>query len=508
VPGEALPHEDSFFASSLRTVAGEPYQPAFVRRDEARIQRALGDDGYRYAEVEAKLVRNGDLMNITWQVRLGPQVRVGPIFIRGNFLTTDSTILTWAELRTGDILTTRALERAQRNLALIQLFNNPNPLTFPNAGGKDPVLPMLVEVEERHDHYGVFRIGGGGSTDQATPGSSIPVGLYAALGYEHRNLFGHGWTFSTEGRWGQSLTSVTASFLDPRLFGSLVRLGLDASYLQQATLRLGNIHYGAGSIGLSRELYSGVDGNISYNMRNTSRTEQLDRGAQSGPFLDQATVRLSTLVGSLSTSVEWRRLDHVLVPTRGFKVAAGVEVALPALSFGAGRDTFVKLYARGLSVVPLLRWLSLRYSIRYDQGLPLGGSALLPKVERYYAGGDTTIRGYQLDWALTQTVRSPAVDGVTYVQYRPLGGNFRVLQNIDLQFPISPPLYGSVFLDSGMVGYSPGNIGASDFRHGAGFSPLIIKLPVGDLSLSFAVPLNRHPGDDTWRTHFNVGLMF
>jgi outer membrane protein insertion porin family len=198
----------------------------------------------------------------------------------------------------------------------------------------------------------------------------------------------------------------------------------------------------------------------------------------------------------------------VLVPSRGFKVAAGVEVALPALSFGAGQDTFVKLYGRGLSVVPLLPWLSLRYSIRYDHGLPIGGPALLPKVERYFAGGDTTIRGYQLDHALTETISAPGVGGLNYVQYRPLGGNLRILQNIDLQFPISAPLYGSIFLDSGMLGYSLDDISASDFRHGVGFSPLLIKLPVGDLSLSFAIPLNRHPGDDTWRTHFNVGLMF
>jgi outer membrane protein insertion porin family len=261
-------------------------------------------------------------------------------------------------------------------------------------------------------------------------------------------------------------------------------------------------------------MYPGVDANVRYNLRNTSRTELLMRGAAPGPFQDQTTVRIGTFVSSLSAGVEWHRLDHVLVPSRGFKVAAGVEVALPALSFDVGQDTFVKLYGRGLSVVPLLPWLSLRYSIRYDQGIPLGGSDLLPKVERFFAGGDTTIRGYQLDHALTETIAQPMLGNGTskpiasYVQYRPLGGNLRILQNIDLQFPIAPPLYGSVFLDSGVVGYSLRDLSATDFRHGLGFSPLIIKLPVGDLSLSFAIPLNRRPGDDTWRTHFNVGLMF
>jgi outer membrane protein assembly factor BamA len=367
---------------------------------------------------------------------------------------------------------------------------------------------MVVEVEERHDHFGVIRLGGGASTDQATPGSSFPLGAYAAIGYEHRNLFGHGWTLMSQAAYGSSLTSATASFLNPRFLGTLFRMEIVGGYLRQATLRLGDVHSGSGSFGFSREMYPGIDANVRYNLRNTSRTELLMRAADPGPFQDQTTVRIGTFVSSLSAGVEWHRLDHVLVPSRGFKVAAGVEVALPALSFDVGHDTFVKLYGRGMSVVPLLPWLSLRYSIRYDQGLPLGGPALLPKVERYFAGGDTTIRGYQLDHALTETITVPGVSGLNYVQYRPLGGNLRILQNIDLQFPLSPPLYGSVFLDSGMVGYSLNDISATDFRHGIGFSPVLIKLPVGDLSLSFAIPLNRQPGDDTWRTHFNVGLMF
>jgi outer membrane protein insertion porin family len=218
-------------------------------------------------------------------------------------------------------------------------------------------------------------------------------------------------------------------------------------------------------------------------------------------------VRIGTFVSSLSAGLQLHRLDHLIIPTQGFKVEAGVEVALPAFSFGYAQDSFVKLYGRWLSVVPLLRWLGLRYSVRYEQGIPLGGASLLPKVERYFAGGDTTLRGYQLDWALTEAI-SLQGPGVTYVRYRPVGGNLRMLQNIDLQFPLSPPLYGSVFLDSGMVAYSLGSVSATDFRHGVGVSPVLVKLPVGDISLSFAIPLNRRPGDDTWRTHFNVGLMF
>jgi outer membrane protein insertion porin family len=512
VPGEALPREDEFFTDSLRTTLGAPYQPALIKRDENRIKRALGDLGYTYAQVEAKSERYGSQMKIVWQVKLGPLVRVGPVFLRGNFLTTDGTIMTWAELRTGDVLTTHRLERAQRNLALIQLFNNPNPLSFPSATPEQAVVPMVIEVEERHDHLGVLRVGLGASTDQAPPNSSFPhLGVYGALGYEHRNLFGHGWTLMSSVAYGSTLKNYTASFLNPRFMGSLFRMQIVGTYQQLATLRLGDIHSGSGSFGFSREMYPGVDATVQYNLRNTSRTELLERGAEPGPLQgpEQNTVRIGTFVSSLSAAVEWRRLDHLLVPSKGFKVVAGVEVALPALAFNTGQDAFVKLYGRGLSVVPLLPWLSLRYSLRYDQGVPMGGAALLPKVERYYAGGDTSIRGYQLDYALTETIARPTAPGVDYIMYRPMGGNLRILQNIDLQFPTFGSLfYAAFFLDSGMVGYSWGGISVHDFRHGVGFSPLLVKLPVGDLSLSFAIPLNRHPGDDRWRTHFNVGLMF
>jgi outer membrane translocation and assembly module TamA len=113
-----------------------------------------------------------------------------------------------------------------------------------------------------------------------------------------------------------------------------------------------------------------------------------------------------------------------------------------------------------------------------------------------------------LDRALTDAVYAPIAPGIYGVAYQPVGGNLRILQNIDLQFPIARPWYGSVFLDSGVVAFSLDGLQAKQFRHGVGIAPFVFKLPIGDLSLAFAVPLNRKPGDSTWRFHVNVGLMF
>jgi len=509
-----LPYERRFLFESLTVEPGEPYNSAAIREDARRLERLMGDAGYQSASIEPDPVRAGDLLALTWVIKLGPQTHLGPVFVRGNFVTTPETVLEQIPLRPGDPLTTTNLERGQRNLGFLQLFNNALPISFPGKEEKRDVVPMLVQVEERYEQYSVIHVGAGASTDQKPPDSSLPIGFYLRAGYENRNLLGHGWNFTGQAAYGTSLFRGNVSFLDRRFFGTLFRFDTSLNYLQQATARLGDIRSGGGSIGFSREMYPGVDAGIHYNLRNTTHTESLLRSE--GPDALLSTIQLGTTVGSLSFNVEWLRLDNRLVPTRGFRIDAIAEVALPVLSvplrplpFPIGDDTFIKVGVHSMTVVPLNSWLALRLGLRFDHGFPLGGPPLLPKVERFFAGGDTTLRGFKLDRARIDEVRFPIYPGVDGVEYRPIGGNLRILQNIDLQFPISPPFYGAVFMDNGVVADSLDGLTASRFRHGVGVSPLLIKLPIGDLSFSWAWPLDPGPGDTKIGVlHVNIGLLF
>ena len=95
------------------------------------------------------------------------------------------------------------------------------------------------------------------------------------------------------------------------------------------------------------------------------------------------------------------------------------------------------------------------------------------------------------------------------VQYRPLGGNLRILENVDLQFPISPPWYGSVFLDNGIVADSFGGVTAAGFRHSVGVAPIIVKVPVGDVTFAWGWPLDPGPGDTRIGVFIvNIGLLY
>ncbi|MES1172482.1 MAG: POTRA domain-containing protein, partial [Bacteroidota bacterium] len=507
VDGGHIPYHPTFIRDSLSMRPGDPFRPGLLREDGRRIERLLGDAGHAVATAEPDVERSGNAVRVVWKIKTGPRIRVGPIFVRGNFVTQDQTILEQIPLRTGDYLTTTAFERGQRNLGFLQLFNNASPISFPGRDEGQAVVPMVVEVEERYEQYNVLHLGVGVSTEQAPPDSSLPVGGYVRAGYDNRNLLGQGWNLVSSISYGTSLLRANSNFLDRRFLGTLFRFDISGQYFQQATVRLGDIRSWGGSIGFAREMYPGVDAGIHYNLRNTTHTEALLR--LPGATERQRSITLGTAVGSISLNLQWLRLDNRLVPTRGFKIEALTEIAPRSLSFGYAEVSFIKASVRSTVVIPLLSWLSLRHGLRYDQGFPLGGESLLPKVERYFAGGDTTLRGYKLDRARIDEATFPFGDGVQQVQYRPIGGNLRLLQNIDLQFPISVPWYGAVFLDNGIVADSLDGLSPSQVRHGVGVAPLIIKLPVGDLSFAWAWPLDPGPGDTKIGVlHVNIGLLF
>ena len=68
---------------------------------------------------------------------------------------------------------------------------------------------------------------------------------------------------------------------------------------------------------------------------------------------------------------------------------------------------------------------------------------------------------------------------------------------------MDPHLEKRIVADS-LQGLTP-----SLFRHGVGISPLLLRLPIGDLSFAWGWPLDPGPGDTRIGVlHVNVGLMF
>jgi outer membrane protein insertion porin family len=207
----------------------------------------------------------------------------------------------------------------------------------------------------------------------------------------------------------------------------------------------------------------------------------------------------SSNIYQLGGSVIHDTRNKTVFADRGNLQQLNLELAVPGSDLEYYRadysnQGYIPITASGLT-------LSLTGEVAY--GDSYGGTSDLPFFEKYYGGGFGTVRGYE---ANSLGPRDSTVFN------DPLGGNFRVISNIELLFP--PPfteeasnLRFGVFFDAGNVFEDVGAFSISDIRTSVGVSTSWIT-PVGALTFSLAQALNAQPEDETEVFQFYIGTIF
>jgi outer membrane translocation and assembly module TamA len=128
----------------------------------------------------------------------------------------------------------------------------------------------------------------------------------------------------------------------------------------------------------------------------------------------------------------------------------------------------------------------------------------IPASERYFSGGDTTVRGFQLDH-----VGEPDTfdsDGT------PIGGHAEIVLNGEVRMAVWKDLGVVGFLDTGNVYSTVNNFSLGRLRAGAGFG-LRYNSPVGPIRFDFGWKLGtlRTYGpvrEDRFALHISIGQAF
>jgi outer membrane translocation and assembly module TamA len=106
----------------------------------------------------------------------------------------------------------------------------------------------------------------------------------------------------------------------------------------------------------------------------------------------------------------------------------------------------------------------------------------VPASERFFAGGDTTVRGFVLDRLGTAETRN--AEGF------PTGGNGLAVVNLELRTLYWKGLGGVGFFDAGNVFKSAGDVSFGELRPTAGFG-LRYRSPLGPLRADLGFNLDR-----------------
>ena len=531
-PGATLPR--AALLRRLGFVEKQPYDSDRIERGRVELERFYFENAFPRADIAVSTAPGSapGLVVLRYLVTENEQVSFGEVMVQGNFKTKEWLIRDELGFKPGQLLSLGRAENGPQNLRSSGLFNAVQVTFLGLDDGTDDRVNVLVQVEERHD----YRLGG-----EAAIGFSTDRGLLVELGLQNPNVLGQGLRFDVRGQYATEFNAV-GSFLDPesdflsiegkitapRWITRRLTRGTFASQVeavafwrQEPTERFGALTSFGTSIGVSRLGRSGFFKDwllsVRYDLRQRNLSQDLVRRAGPSDDIEEDESK-ATRTGSLGPQIliDKRRDEdgrpNPLTPARGFKFEVH---ALLAHRYLFGQDDFIKVGLSGQHFLEPSPRILLSNSIRYDQGIPLGDSVLLPEVERFFAGGDTTVRGFEEDRLATEIIESPVppYQDVTHLQVLPAGGNIRFIHNIDLQIELSRwfnfPVASAIFLDTGLVTNSLDGFAVTDLRHALGVALFRWVTPLSSLSIEWAIPLDPKTGDDPrGRYHLNLGLLF
>jgi outer membrane protein insertion porin family len=197
-------------------------------------------------------------------------------------------------------------------------------------------------------------------------------------------------------------------------------------------------------------------------------------------------------LGNLSFAVVRNTRDDLFVPTRGGVASAELSVFSPVF---LSDETFAKLFLRGAFTKSYSNDLAVTGALRVGLARPWGGTDRVPLSERYFAGGESTLRGFARDSV------GPQAEGI------PSGGEAFAVLNVDWMVPIRGAFFGVLFADVGNVWEDLASIDLGDVRSDAGLG-LRIVTPIGPVRAEYAWKLDRKPEESPGQFYFSIGIPF
>jgi outer membrane protein insertion porin family len=500
---EKVPAKD--LLDKVTVKPGDPYYGPKLAADRDQLETLYLDRGFQSVDVtvphpESAVEGGTAKADVVFQIREGVQTTVEHIFISGNVKTTSSVILRELRIAEGQPLGQQALTESRRNLAALGLFRR---IQISAVSHGDPSRSdVIVAVEE--SQRTTIDYGGGLQVDyilrenEAAPINQnlefAPRGFFEIgrrnIGGKNRSAnlytrFGLRPSTSTGGNngnpFGFSEYRVVGTYREPRAFHNFGELTATAAIEQGVRTGFNFIRKG-GNAELSHRISPSVRVSGQYAFTTTRIFDEvLTEEEQLSVDRVFSQVRLSMFSGAVSRDTR----DDLVAPQRGTLVSADATMAGRVFGSEVG---FVKLFLQSFYYRNLGA-----HNVVFAGGARLGlaraGEQIkdgllvedLPASERFYTGGDTTIRGFPRD-----AVGAPET---LTVKGFPKGGNAEVVLNAELRIPVVGDFGAVVFADGGNVFARVSELDLGALRAGLGFG-VRYRSPFGPLRLDLGFPVN------------------
>jgi outer membrane protein assembly complex protein YaeT len=483
-------YTDAELRAALQVSRGDVFRPELRDDILTRMQGAYWRKGYNDAVIDYRFERRPDTatVDVVFEIAENQQSVVEEIRVTGTDHTSDSFVRSQLHLRPGDILILEELTRARRDLYNTGAFSLVDiEREVAAADPQAPQRPVRLNVTVQEIRPFRLRYGGFYDTDRG-PG--------IISDFSNRNTLGSARVLGLRTRYDSDLREGRIYFSQPLLRNIPLR-STATTFVRREIQEAFTTDRAGFSILQEAHFRDHFIWNYGYRFERVHTFEPVPFDPL---FPFDFTLRIAPLTSTLTRETR----DDILDATRGSFTSHGIEFAPAALG---SQLRFLKYFGQYFKYVPLrepqevplsnLLKTRLAYAAGVRVGLAggLGGQELVVS-ERFFAGGGTTVRGFE------QNALGPlGFDNL------PVGGNAMFVLNNELRFPGISLFDGVAFLDIGNVYRSIRDFNPFEVRKSAGLG-VRVRTPYLLLRLDYGIKLDRRPEESRGRIFFSIGQAF
>jgi outer membrane protein assembly complex protein YaeT len=494
VSGITLKDKDAIL-SSMASSQGQPFSETTVAMDRdyilAQYQRAgYPDAAFAFHAAPAGLHQ----VNLQYDVTEGKHQYVREVLISGLRTTRHHLVDPLITMHSGDPLSWTEMGEIQRHLYNLGVFDRVD-TAIQNPGGDDEDKYVDLHLVEGH----LYTIGVGVGAEIAKIGGSAaninnPTGVTGFaprfdLQLSRLNMFGLGQSVAFNGRYSTLDRRAELSYTIPKFH-----------HVEGRDITVTGLYDNTRDILTFTAVR--LQGAAQVSQRLSKATKLLFRYSWTNDHIDAGTLKIDPLliplysqpsqVGLFGVNLVEDRRDDPLDAHRG--IYNSLDVGLATHAFG-GNKNFARFLARNSYYKKLGGNLILASNTEFGVIRPFSTDGIatdeyMPLPERFFGGGDSTMRGFPMNQA------GPRDPDTGF----PLGGNALLFHTTELRFPlIGDNIFGVIFHDMGNIYTGLGSVsfsvhqnGLTDFNymvHAVGFG-IRYRTPVGPILIDLAYSIN------------------
>ena len=406
---------------------GEIYSTKDREKSVTSMGEVFRDFGYVYAQIipVENLDPKNKIVNVTFNISEGEIAFLNRLEFRGNIYTKDKVIRREMIMREGDRFSFSMFKNSIlriKQLGLVDLEKDPDIKPDPNDPTKMDVTVNVKEMQRNNIQF--------------TAGYSGYEGTFVAFSYSTVNFLGAGETLELSVQQGKLVKNYSFGFSEPYLFDKPITAGFNV-YDRK-------IDYS--TYGLYKQFTKGVDLNVGtrlfgmWRANMTYTIQQIDINYPQGSYYASYYGALSgKYYESSITPMLWRStVDSPLTPSRGTLYSASLKYAG---TFLGGAVDMIKPQLEFTHYQPVFgrgaKTQSFGIHAQYQFIKALHGTTI-PYWERFFLGGERSIRGYEV-----YSIGPRDANGYM------LGGEKSIVLNAEYIIPVGGPLYAIFFYDRG-----------------------------------------------------------